>query len=64
MRTNIEIDDELMKTAMKLSGLKTKKMVVHKALKVLINRQKRARILKLRGHAVWDGNLDEMRKIK
>lgn len=36
MRTNIEIDDELMATALKLSDLKTKKAVVHAALEEFV----------------------------
>ena len=36
MRTNIEIDDELMAKALKLSDLKTKKAVVHKALQEFV----------------------------
>lgn len=63
MRTNIEIDDELMQTALRITGLKTKKKVVHKALEVLVSRQNRKRILELRGRATWDGNLDQMREI-
>jgi Arc/MetJ family transcription regulator len=65
MRTNIELDDKLVAKAMKLSGLKTKKALVDKALKMLvqeqeqIKRQKRA--LKYFGRIPWEGNLDEMR---
>ncbi len=36
MRTNIEIDDELMAKALKLSDLKTKKAVVHAALEEFV----------------------------
>ncbi len=64
MRTNIEIDDKLMETALKVTGLKTRKMVVHKALQSLVARQNRKRILELRGRMTWKGNLDEMREIE
>ena len=64
MRTNIEIDDELMATALRVTGLKTKKMVVQKALQDLVIRQKRKRMLELRGRARWDGDLDEMRNME
>ena len=67
MRTNIEIDDELIREALRVSGLKTKRAAVEAGLKTLIrlgrirlNRQKK--ILDLAGKVHWDGNLDESRK--
>ena len=41
MRTNIVIDDELMKSAVKSSGLKTKKAVIEEGLKLLVERSRR-----------------------
>lgn len=61
MRTNIVIDDELMASALKISGLKTKKDVVEQALKLLIKRGEQQAIRDLRGKIAWEGNLDEMR---
>jgi Arc/MetJ family transcription regulator len=61
MRTNIVIDDELMTEAMKLSQLKTKKAVVEKGLRLLIQLKKQERVKNLRGKLKWEGNLDEMR---
>lgn len=61
MRTNIVIDDDLMNTALKSSGLKTKKAVVEEALKLLIRFKKQSKFLELRGKVKWEGNLDEMR---
>jgi hypothetical protein len=59
MRTNIEIDDKLMKQAMKASGAKTKKAVVEEALKMYVRSHDQQRainslwgILKDEG---WDG---------
>jgi Arc/MetJ family transcription regulator len=46
MRTNIEIDDKLMKQAMKASGLPTKKATVEEALKRLVESQRQARALR------------------
>ena len=40
MRTNIEIDDELMKRAMKISGAQTKKAAVEQALQLLVRMKK------------------------
>ncbi len=62
MRTNIEIDDQLMQKAMKLSNTKTKKETVEEALKALIQREQQRRMLKLKGNVVWEGNLAEMRE--
>ena len=61
MRTNIIIDDELMKEAMALSQLKTKKAVVEAGLKLLVQIKKQERIKRLRGKLKWDGDLDAMR---
>jgi Arc/MetJ family transcription regulator len=62
MRTNIDIDDDLLKQAMKASGLKTKKAVVEQALEQFV-REKRARkaLEDLRGIG-WEGDLDAMRR--
>ena len=61
MRTNIEIDDKLLEDAIKWTGLKSKKATVNHALEELIKLEKRKKLLSLRGKAVWEGNLDEMR---
>ena len=63
MRTNIEIDDGLINSAMNITQIKTKKGVVEYALKELIDLHKRRSILKYRGKLKWNGDLDEMRKI-
>jgi len=62
MRTNIEIDDKLMKQAQRLSGLKTKRAVIDAALEMFVRVQRQKDILKLAGKIHWDGNLDEMRE--
>lgn len=61
MRTNIVIDDELMESALKASGLSTKKDVVEQGLRLLIKRNQQQDIRSLRGKVKWDGDLDEMR---
>lgn len=62
MRTNIEIDEELIKSTLKATGLKTKREVVDLALETLL-RLKRQEMLakKLRGKVTWEGDLEEMR---
>jgi len=62
MRTNIEIDDELMNDALEASGLKTKKAVVEQALKTLIKLKKQEEIKRFRGKLEWSGDLDDMRR--
>ena len=61
MRTNINIDDELMNEALLFSQDKTKKATVEEALKLFVQINKQASIRELRGKLEWDANLDEMR---
>lgn len=58
MRTNIEIDDRLMKKAMKASGAPTKKAVVEEALQLLVRVNGQGAIRKWFGKIQWDGDLD------
>jgi Arc/MetJ family transcription regulator len=62
MRTNIEIDDKLMSEAMRESGLRTKRATVEAALKLLIERRRRQRVIDAFGkYPDWEGDLDELR---
>ena len=61
-RTNIELDEKLVKQAMRLFGKKTKKELVHFALSELIRRERAKGILSLEGKVKWEGDLREMRK--
>jgi Arc/MetJ family transcription regulator len=61
MRTNIEIDDKLMREAMRASGRKTKRAVVDAALRLLVQTRAQADIRRLRGQIDWRGDLDESR---
>ncbi len=62
MRTNIDIDEELMAEALKASGCKTKKAAVEEGLRLLVDTRNQGRIRKLRGKLRWEGSLDEMRR--
>jgi len=64
MRTNVVLDDDLVKSALSLSGLKTKKKAIEEGLKLLIqlNRQKQTK--DFRGKLKWTGNLNKMRTDK
>jgi Arc/MetJ family transcription regulator len=61
MRTNIVLDDKLVRRAQKLTGIKTKREVVHEALRALILLREQAEIRNLRGALKWDGDLHEQR---
>jgi Arc/MetJ family transcription regulator len=61
MRTNIEIDDELMAAALKASGAKTKREAVEQGLRALVRVGEQRKILELRGKIHWEGDLDAMR---
>lgn len=61
MRTNIEINEDLMKEALQASGESTKKGAVEAALKLLVRIKAQDGIRSLRGKVVWEGNLDESR---
>ncbi len=61
MRTNIEIDDQLMAEVLKATGAKTKKEAVELGLRTLIRLKKQERIKDFRGHLKWSGDLDDMR---
>ena len=61
MRTNIVLDDKLVERAQKLTGIKTKREVVHEALRTLILLREQAKIRGLRGKLKWEGNLHEQR---
>lgn len=57
MRTNIEIDDKLMKKAMKASGAPTKRAVVEEALETLVRLKAQGEIRKWIGKVRWEGDL-------
>ena len=62
MRTNIDIDDKLMKQAMKATGAATKKEAVETALRAIVQLKKQKAIGKWFGKVQWEGNLDAMRE--
>ena len=62
MRTNIEIDDALIREAMEISGLKTKRAAVEEGLRLLIKFKRQGEVKALFGQVRWEGNLDESRR--
>ncbi|MCU0605125.1 MAG: type II toxin-antitoxin system VapB family antitoxin [Desulfobacterales bacterium] len=55
------IDDELMESALRVSGLRTKKDAIEEGLKLLVRLKRQESILRFRGKLKWSGSLDEMR---
>ena len=64
MRTNIEIDDKLMKDALKATGAKTKREAVELGLKTLVQLRAQEKARELKGKITWEGDLDVMRTDK
>ena len=64
MRTNIVIDDKLMSSVMKLTGIRTKREAVEMGLKTLLKLKEQENIRNYRGKLAWNGDLDEMRTDK
>jgi Arc/MetJ family transcription regulator len=62
MRTNIVIDDKLMRDTLRATGLKTKREAVEEGLRSLLRLKRQAGIRKLRGKLNWQGDLDAMRR--
>ena len=62
MRTNIEIDDKLMRQAMRATGARTKRAAVEAGLRTVIRIERQSRILRLRGKVQWEGDLEESRR--
>ena len=61
MRTNIVIDDDLMRDALRATGLKTKKEAVELGLRTLLRLKNQQQIKTLRGKVNWQGDLEKMR---
>jgi Arc/MetJ family transcription regulator len=61
MRTNIEIDDDVMREAQRLTGARTKREAVDLALRELVARHRRLGILELRGRVHWEADLASSR---
>ncbi|RXT46184.1 hypothetical protein B6S44_25475 [Bosea sp. Tri-44] len=62
MRTNIELDDDLLAEAMEATGLPTKRATVEEALRKLVQQYRQRQALKELDGLGWDGDLDTMRR--
>jgi Arc/MetJ family transcription regulator len=61
-RTNIEINEKLIREARKLTGLTTKRKIVHKALESFVRAERRKGILRYYGSGIWKGDLKALRR--
>lgn len=61
MRTNIVIDDKLMRDTLRATGLKTKREAVELGLRTLLLLRRQGDIRRLRGKLDWQGDLHSMR---
>jgi len=61
-RTNIELNDELVRKARKLTRLKTKRAIVDKALELLVRSEIRKGLLRYFGSGIWKGDLKRLRR--
>ncbi len=62
MRTNIDIDEQLIREAMKLTGSATKREAVDSALRLMVRMKRQEKMRELRGKLHWDGDLKAMRR--
>ena len=61
-RTNIEINDALLQKARKLTGLRTKRAIVDRALEIVVRTESRKGMLRFYGSAIWEGDLKAARR--
>jgi len=63
MKTNVELDDALVKKAMEITQISTKKALINKALEELIKSNTRKGMLEYFNSSVWEGDLKKMRTV-
>ena len=61
-RTNIVLDDQLVREGLRRFHCRSKRELVHLALSELLNRSRRRELLALRGQVKWEGDLGELRR--
>ena len=58
MRTNIVIDDHLMRETLKATGLRTKREAVEEGLRTLLRLSRQSQVRRSRGRLKWKGDLE------
>lgn len=62
IRTNIVLDEKLVRAGFKATGLKTRRALVDYALKELLRHEDQMKLLDLRGKIHWEGDLEASRE--
>ena len=62
MRSTVDIDEDLINEALKLSGLETKSQVIEEGLRLLVQVHGQEKVRRLRGKLRWEGSLDTVRQ--
>jgi len=62
MRTNIDIDESLVRKARRLTRLKSKRQIVQRALELLVRSESRKGILRYYGSGIWQADSKAMRR--
>lgn len=63
-RTNIVLDEKLVRDGLKRTGMKTRRALVDFALRELVRREKQTGLLALKGKVRWAGDLSQMRSTR
>ncbi len=61
MRINVDVADELMAEAKKITGLRTEQSVIEAGLQTLVQLKRQEAVKSLRGKLQWDDDLDDSR---
>ena len=63
-RTNIVLDERLVRQGLKFTGIKTRRALIDHALRELVRRGNQTGLMDLKGRIHWEGDLGNMRKIR
>ena len=61
-RTNVVLDDALVTSCQKATGIKTRRALIDHALRELLRHKMQKKLLQLKGNVDWNGDLDEWRR--
>ena len=63
-KTNIVLDDRLIREGLRRFRCRSKRELIHLALTELLKGARRRDLLSLRGQVKWDGDLAELRRLR
>ena len=61
-RTNIVLDEKLVKSCLKATGLKNQRELIDHALRELLRHESQMKLLELKGKVHWEGNINSLRQ--